>query len=305
MKQNYIFNASSEGYYKIAYTEWGYSHPGSAAVICVHGLTRNCRDFDALARFLSVNGHHVFCPDIIGRGDSSWLSNSQHYNFKRYAMDMNVLIGRTGATQIDWLGTSMGGLIGILMASLPNTPIRSLILNDVSPQVPIQALWRLAKFAGKDPEFSTKEEAKKHYKKIYAEFGHLTEEQWNYFTEHSIKEKYAGTYISKFDPSIHDFGFKWQTVKELFYSPHKALEGVLFDVDLWDVWRNIHCPVLVIRGHHSSLLLPEHIKKMQRTHPHVDFFEVEDAGHAPALLNEEEHEKILDWLDYIEDEIYS
>ena len=218
-------------------------------------------------------------------------------------MDMNMLISRTGATQIDWLGTSMGGLIGIMMAALPHTPIRRLILNDVGPQVPIHALWQLAKYVGKDPEFTSKEQAKLHYKTIYAEFGNLSEEQWDTFTEHSVTEHSPGVFVSKYDPGIHDFRLKWPSIKENFFHPHKMLEGVLLDIDLWDFWQNIKCPVLVIRGRHSTLLLPEHIKRMERTHPQVDALEVDDAGHAPALLEEAEHEKINRWLGYLDDDI--
>lgn len=297
MKQNYVLCASKEGYHRIAYTEWGEQNPSASAVICVHGLTRNSRDFDALAKFLSLKGHHVFCPDIVGRGNSSWLSNSQQYNFERYIIDMNILISRTGATQIDWIGTSMGGIIGMMMAALANTPIRRLILNDVGPQIPINALWHMAKYVGKDPVFSSKEEAKQYFKIIYAEFGNLTEEQWDYFTAHSIRERSPGVFISNYDPSIHELKLKWQSVKEFFYSPHKALEGVLFDIDLWSFWRSIACPVLVIRGKSSHLLLPEHIKRMKRSHSQVEVYEVADAGHAPALLDLSQHEAILNWLE--------
>lgn len=303
MKQNYLLCASEEGFHRVAYTEWGEPKPTSTAVICVHGLTRNSRDFDALAKYLSSHHHHVFCPDVVGRGESDWLKDPQHYNFQRYVTDMNILIARTNAIHIDWIGTSMGGLIGLMIAALPNSPIRRLILNDVSPQVPIQALWRLAKYAGKDPTFSTKEEAKAYFKVIYREFGNLTDDQWNDFTEHSITEHHPGLYMSKIDPGIHEFKIKWQTFRDVFSHPHKALEGLVFDIDLWSLWKQVKCPVLVIRGKHSDLLLPEHIKKMQRTHNQVDFFEVEDAGHAPALLEEEQHTKIACWLGQFEEEL--
>jgi pimeloyl-ACP methyl ester carboxylesterase len=301
MKQNYVLCTSQEGYHRVAYTEWGEPDSRSSAVLCVHGLTRNSRDFDALAMFLSSQGYHVFCPDVVGRGDSSWLKNSDQYNFDRYMMDMNVLIARTTATQIDWIGTSMGGLIGIMMAALPNSPIRRLILNDISPQIPIHPLWQMARYVTKDPRFTSKEEAKKYFKKLYAEFGNLTETQWDQFTEHSITECSPGIYASKFDPKIQRS--KWLSLKTILNSPHKALEGILFDIDLWSFWEKIKCPVLVIRGKHSNLLLPEHIRKMQRIHPMVDFFEVEDAGHAPALLEHSQHSKIADWLGYIKEEV--
>jgi pimeloyl-ACP methyl ester carboxylesterase len=301
MKQNYVLCTSPEGYHRVAYTEWGEPDSSSSAVICVHGLTRNSRDFDALAMFLSSQGYHVFCPDVVGRGDSSWLKNSEQYNFERYVMDMNVLIGRTAATQIDWIGTSMGGLIGIMIAALPNSPIRRLILNDIGPQIPIHALWQIARYVKKDPKFSSKKEAKKYFKELYAEFGNLSEAEWDQFTEHSVTEYSPGIYVNRFDPKIQNS--KWLSFKSLINSPHKALEGILFDIDLWSIWQKIKCPVLVIRGQHSNLLLPEHIRKMQRIHPTMDVFEVEDAGHAPALLDHEQHAHIADWLGYINEEV--
>lgn len=299
MKQDYVLSATEEGFHRIAYTEWGSANVSHlSTVICVHGLTRNSRDFDSLAYFLSQKGHHVFCPDVVGRGDSSWLKDANQYNFKRYVKDLTVLIGRTGANEIDWIGTSMGGVIGIIIASLNNTPIKRLVLNDVSPQLPMHALWQMAKYVGKDPHFADKDEAKAYFKHIFNEFGPLTDEQWDRFTEHSIQERVegGGGYTAKYDPSIHEFKPKWQAVKDLFYNPLKAMEGVFLDIDLWSYWQKITCPVLVIRGKKSQLLLPEHIKKMKRLHHNVDVFEVPEAGHAPALMEEFHQKVIADWL---------
>ncbi len=265
MRENFILCASKEGYHRVTYSEWGEANSDNSAVICVHGLTRNRRDFDALAGFLSSQGHHVFCPDIVGRGESSWLEDPHHYTFKRYLMDMNVLIGRTSAMEIDWIGTSMGGIIGIMMAAMPKTPIRRLVLNDVGPQIPIHELWRLASDIAKKPKFHSKDEAKSYLKKIHSEFGNLTEKQWDVLTTNSITEATPGVFLLKYDPGINELKFKWQIVKEFFYSPHKALEGVLLDIELWSYWENIKCPVLVIRGKNSRLLLPEHIKKNEES----------------------------------------
>ncbi len=121
MKEDSILGLSAEGFHRINYTEWGTSL-SSPAVVCVHGLTRNGRDFDALASYLSSNGRHVFCPDVVGRGKSSWFKKPQHYNFTQYVNDMSVLIARTHSQHIDWLGTSMGGIIGMMLAALPNSP---------------------------------------------------------------------------------------------------------------------------------------------------------------------------------------
>lgn len=296
MKKNSFLGISEEGFHNVAYAEWGNSTPEFPTVICVHGYTRNGRDFDALAHYLGVKGRHVFCPDVVGRGDSSWFKQAHHYNFHQYVDDMNVLIARTRAQQIDWIGTSMGGMIGMMLAALPNSPIRRLILNDVGPQIPLHGLRKLAKYIGNDPDFKSIDEAKQHFKKNYAEFGVLSEKQWDHFTEHSIEQRGANVFVTKADPAIKNPKSTMQIVSEFFHHPHKALEGILYDIDLWSVWKKIRCPVLVIHGVHSDLLTPGVIKKMCRTHAPTDVYEIENAGHAPALLEVADHEIITQWL---------
>ncbi len=297
MKINDFLGASAEGFHRVVYTEWGQPASAKPTVFCVHGLLRNRHDFDALANFLSLQDYHLFCPDIVGRGDSEWFKNPQHYKFEQYIADMTALIARSSATQIDWIGTSMGGLIGIMMAAMPNSPIRRLVLNDVGPQVPLHGLRRLAKYSDTRISFSNKEEAKQYYQKIYADFGNLSEVQWIEFTEHSIKLRDDGKYIAKCDPNIAHNKTPTQFMWELVQHPHKTLEGIFFDIDLWSIWQQVTCPVLIIHGRHSDILLPEHITKMQETHSHTDLLEIEDAGHAPALLELAEHEKIKNWLE--------
>ncbi|KTC86630.1 alpha/beta fold hydrolase [Legionella brunensis] len=304
MKLNYILCATQEGFHKVTYSEWGQPKEDLSAVICVHGLTRNRCDFEPLAQFLSDKGRQILCPDIVGRGDSSWFKNPKYYNYQQYIADMSTLIARTSAQKIDWIGTSMGGLIGMALAALPNSPIRSLVLNDIGPQIPVQALWRLGQYVGKHPLFKSEEEAKEYFKTIYGSFGILTEEQWSYLTHHSIKEITPGTFTAKIDPHIKGSKSSGQLVKEFFVNPHRALEGILFDVDLWYLWQKVTCPVLVIRGKNSDMLLPEHIKRMQRGHPNVEVIEIENAGHAPILFESREHEKIAHWLNSVESKYF-
>ncbi|WP_298627980.1 alpha/beta hydrolase [uncultured Legionella sp.] len=299
MKKYSVLGISNEGFHNVAYTEWGSSDHGLPSVICVHGYTRNAHDFDALAYYLSLNGRHVFCPDVAGRGNSSWFKNSQNYNFTQYQADMNALIARTKAQQIDWIGTSMGGLIGMMMAALPNTPIKRLILNDIGPQVPIFGLRRLAKYAGKEPEFKSLDEAKKFYQLNFSEFGTLSEKQWDNFTNNSVEQIAPGRFIAKVDPAIKNPKSTMQVVSEFFHHPQKALEGILYDIDLWSIWKNVKCPVLVIHGARSDLLTPGIIKQMQRSHNKTDVYEIEDAGHAPALLDTIQHETIEHWLNTV------
>lgn len=294
MKKDYILGLSEEGFHRIAYTEWGIPNP--KPILCIHGLTRNGRDFDALARYLSERQNQVFCPDIVGRGDSDWLKNPLHYTYEQYIADMNAMIARMGAKSIDVIGTSMGGLIGMIMASFPNSPVRKLVLNDIGPQIPVKAIARLSQYAGKDPEFNSKEEAVNYFKSIYADFGNLSDAEWEEFTHISIREIGSGRYTTKLDQGIKRSQAKSKLAWKLLLSPHKALEGTLFDVDLWQIWRKVTCPVLVIHGKKSDLLLPNIIQKMQAIHPQTEVLEIEDAGHAPALLHPSQHAAIEAWL---------
>src|SRR5215469_3274553 len=135
MQEKHLYGHGAGGFHRVAYTEWGQASP-RPPVICVHGLIRNGRGFDYLSLALEGEGRQVFCPDIVGRGKSDWLANPANYNYPQYITDMTALVARTGAELVDWIGTSMGGLIGILLAAETNTPIRRLVINDVGPFIP-------------------------------------------------------------------------------------------------------------------------------------------------------------------------
>lgn len=296
MKKDYFLGVSEEGFHKIAYTEWGQSQLNTAPVLCVHGFSRTGRDFDSLANHLSLAGKHVFCPDVVGRGASSWMKNSLHYTYEQYAADMNAMIARINAQQIDWIGTSMGGLIGMFLASLPNSPIRRLVINDIGPQIPLAAITRISERSALEPEFTSLEEAIAYFKIACAAFGTLNDEQWKTFTEHSIREVSPGKFTTNYDPGIKRTAIKSKFTWNTLLNPQKILEGTFFDVDLWHVWRKITCPVLVVHGVRSDFLLPSIIEKMQSIHQQVEVLTVEDAGHAPALQDVKQLEAIQQWL---------
>jgi len=296
MKKDYFWGLSEEGFHRVAYLEWGKANNTNIPIICVHGLTRNSHDFDELAQFLIYFGCHVFCPDIVGRGDSDWLKSPLHYTYEQYIADMNNMIARAQTNQVDWIGTSMGGLVGMILASLPNSPIHRLILNDIGAQIPAKALARLAKYSGKDPIFENREEAKRYFQRVYADFGQLSDGQWERFTEHSIYEFTPGRFASKLDPGIKIVPAKSKLAWQVLMHPHRALEGTLFDVDLWPIWRKVTCPVLILHGERSDILTTRIIQKMQHIHPYTDVIDIPDAGHAPALLDPIHHEKIYRWL---------
>lgn len=294
MENDYFLGISEEGFHRIVYSVWGDPHP--IPTLCVHGLTRNRRDFDFLAKYLSEHQHQIYCPDIVGRGDSDWMKNPLHYTYEQYIADMNVMIGRMAVKQINWIGTSMGGLIGMMMASLKQSPIKRLVLNDIGPQIPVAGIARLSQYAIQDPEFSSVEEAKRYFKMNYTTLGNLTDAQWQHFTETSIREISPGKFQTKVDHAVKMAPSKSKIAWQLLLNPHKALEGTFFDVDLWEIWRKITCPVLVIHGKKSDMLLSSAIQKMQEIHPQTELIEIEDAGHAPALMDAMTHEKINQWL---------
>ncbi len=296
MKQDFCLGLSEEGFHHIAYTEWGTPNPTLTPILCLHGMTRNGRDFDKLAEYMSYLGRHVFCPDIVGRGESSWLKNPLHYSFEQYMADMNAMIARIGAKQVDWIGTSLGGLIGMFLAAMPDTPIRRLVLNDVGAQIPSKGIMRLTQYAGKDPYFNSMEEAKNYYKKVMYDIGELSDADWQRITESSVRQDTSGRFVSKTDHGIMMSHAKSKVAWQALMHPLKALEGSLFDMDWWRIWRKITCPVLIIHGEKSDILTPSIIQKMRVIHPVTEVVTIPNVGHAPALISDEQHEMIHNWL---------
>lgn len=278
MKKNSLFGLSSTGFHRIAYTEWG--DPANPKVlICVHGLTRNSRDFDFLAQVLA-DDYRVLCPDVVGRGQSDWLANKADYTYPQYLQDMNALIARSGASEVDWVGTSMGGLIGMFMASLPNNPIRRLVINDVGSYIPKSALDRISEYLDQSPSFATLEEMQSYIEQIAAPFGPHSDEQWRHLTLHSARQNKQGEYVFRYDPGIAE--------------PFKATSGS--DVDLWPYYEQIQCPVLLLRGRESDLLLHADAHAMTQRGPRAELIEFEGVGHAPTLMNKEQISAVKSWL---------
>ncbi len=269
---------SKTGFHHLAYTEWGGPQAGHAA-LCVHGLTRNGRDFDLLAGALAERGLKVACPDVVGRGRSDRLSDPAGYGYPQYLADMNALIARLDVPWLDWIGTSLGGLIGMMMAAQPNTPLRRLVVNDVGPFIPVAALRRIGDYVGRDPRFAGLDAAEAYFREVHAPFGALTDPQWRRLTEHSVVSHEDG-YRLAYDPAIA--------------TPFQDEE--LKDVDLWPVWEAIEIPVLVLRGADSDLLLAETAAEMAARGPRAEVVEVPACGHAPALMDERQIALVRDWL---------
>lgn len=260
------------------YTEWG-AADNPHVVVCVHGLTRNGRDFDLLAQRLS-DRCRVICPDVAGRGLSERLTHPEDYGYPLYLADMAALIARSGAERVDWVGTSMGGLIGMLLAAQPGTPLRRLVMNDVGPFVPKAALERLAGYVGQDPRFDTLEAVERYLRQIFAPFGPLTDEQWQHLAQHSALRLDNGRYALAYDPAIGN-----------------AFKGPLQDVDLRAVWKAIRAPVLILRGAESDLLLAATAREMIESAPSGSkLLEFAGIGHAPALMASDQIEAVEAFL---------
>lgn len=265
------------GFHHLAYVEWG-ADQGLPPVLCVHGLTRNGRDFDDLAQVLAGAGRRVVCPDVVGRGRSDRLANPALYGYPQYLGDATALIARLDEPVIDWVGTSMGGLIGMMLAAQPNTPIRRLVLNDVGPFIPKAALERIGSYVGLDPVFADIAALEAHLRRVHAPFGPLTDAQWAHLARHSARKRPDGTLGLAYDPGIS-----------------AAFTGALNDVDLWALWGLIRCPILVIRGTESDLLTVETAERMA-ARPGTTLLTIPGCGHAPALMDPAQTGPIRDWL---------
>ncbi|KXB29242.1 alpha/beta hydrolase [Dechloromonas denitrificans] len=277
--QNTVQCASPSGLHRMAYTEWG-ARDNPRVLLCVHGLTRNARDFDALARAMASH-YRVICPDVVGRGQSSRLRNPAGYGIPQYVGDMVTLIARLGVDSVHWVGTSMGGLIGMALASLESTPIQKLLLNDVGPLITVDALQRIATYVGADPTWASFDEALAYIKLISAPFGNLDETQWRHLTEHSIAQRSDGRWGFRYDP--------------LIAAPFKAAFADQ-DVDLWPLYEQIKCPTLVLRGAESDLLSRPTWEAMGSRGPRAKLAEIQGVGHAPMFMTDEQISIARDFL---------
>lgn len=267
------------GFHQIAYSHWS-GPAGARPIVCVHGLTRNGRDFDALAERLAARGP-VACPDMPGRGQSAWLPVAADYGYPLYLGTVAALFARLGGEEVDFIGTSMGGIIGMMLACQPGSPIRRLVLNDVGPFIPVASLQRIADYVGSDPVFGSVDEIERYFRFVHAPFGQLTDAQWRHMALTSHRVRADGTIGLGYDPRIAE-AFK---------------AAPLTDVDLWPFYDQIKCPTLVIRGAESDLLLAETAEEMTRRGPKAALYQVADAGHAPALMDEAQIARIESFLD--------
>lgn len=273
---------SPQGLHKLAYREWG--EPDNPHVLlCVHGLTRISADFEAMAQNLGKDVR-VVAADMPGRGLSDWLPDPALYAVPMYVNACVALVARLNPGTLDWFGTSMGGLIGMGYASLPNNPIRKLILNDVGPTLNFAALQRIGDYVGKPVQFQTLEEARKYIRSISQPFGPHSEAQWNHLTDSVLVQK-NGHWVPHYDPAI---GQAFQNMSESTTQLHEAA--------LWAAFDNIKADTLLVRGEHSDLLSQATAEKMSQRGPKPRVIEVAGVGHAPTFVQNDQIHIVRDFL---------
>lgn len=280
--------------HRVGYWEWNQTgqvdHPH--VIVCVHGLTRQGRDFDVLAQALS---HHarVICPDIAGRGQSDWLADPMAYGVPQYAFDMLVLLTQVHAqypiAQLDWVGTSMGGLIGMAVAGTPDlalpVPIRRLLLNDVGPRLEWSALQRIGTYVGESPRFASVEEGAAWLRVQSADFGPHTDAQWLALSEPMLRPGPEGGFVLHYDPKI--------AVPMQGMTQEQVVQG---EALLWNLYDAITAQTLVLRGAKSDLLTAQTVQEMAQRGPKAHSATLEGVGHAPTLVQPEQVALVKEFL---------
>jgi len=257
--------------HKVSYAEWG---AGDKLLVCLHGLTMNGRSFDWLAAALAAD-YRVICPDMPGRGKSEWLKNDKLYNNAYYVEVMKAMIASLGYEQVDWVGTSMGGLMGMILAATTPKLIRKMVLNDIGPYISSDGMRRIATYIRDEVKFPTQENAQQRYREVYEPFK-LTEEQIQHMFVIGLRQTADGQWTFNHDPNIGN-QFKDENNNPI----------VMQEFDLWRIWDAIKIPVLVIRGEISDILSREVAARMVQR-PSTQLVEFAGYGHVPPLMNEEQ-----------------
>lgn len=269
--------------HKLHYLKWQCKNPTAKTIICVHGLSRNAHDFDYIAEELSEQ-FNVISISMAGRGKSDWLDDKMAYNYINYAADCAALIKSLGLKNIYWLGTSMGGIIAMIISTIAQGLIERLVINDIGFIVPATALERITKYAASKPEFDTYDKALAYMKEVFAPFGINSEEHWTHFESHTLVKKDDGTYRMNYDPDILE--------------PVRAETdnfSKIDDIDLSIFWENVTCPTMLLRGEESDIL-PIYIATRMAAQENVEMVEFDGIGHAPALFDDDQIALVKDWF---------
>ena len=267
-------------FHDLAYVDWG-DPDNPHVVVCVHGLSRQGRDFDPLARALVGLDYRVVCPDLPGRGRSGWLTDPELYGLPQYVRDMATLLAHLRVERIDWVGTSLGGLVGMVLAGAENTPIRRLVINDIGPFLPWAALRAIGTRLREAPRHHhSLATAEGRLRTALASFGTLSDAEWRHLTEHSFYPEPGGGWRPHYDPNIG-----------VPFAP-----GRVYNVSMWRDWEAVRCPVLLLRGTESDLLRADTARQMTEQGPRAKLVEIPGCGHAPALLDPGQIGIVTDWL---------
>lgn len=270
---------SAHGFHEVVYREWG--HPESPrVVVCVHGLTRNGRDFDTLAAALA-DRFRLLCPDMPGRGESEWLADANDYVFPTYLTALTAMLAHAHVERVAWVGTSMGGLLGMIMAAQKASPVAQLVVNDIGPVIEPAALARIAGYVGLNPTFESFAAIEAHIREVSAPFGPLTDAQWSNLTRTTSRQTSDGRWQLNYDPGI-----------AVPFRSSASASG-----DLWAVWDAIRCPTLVLRGAESDLLSKATADAMRTRGPKPQVIEFTGIGHAPMLLSMNQIEPVARFLE--------
>lgn len=288
MRRNFLFvpeyicwsKLKSVPKHKISYLEWG-DPENDNIVICAHGLTRNASDFSYLAKNLK-DRFRIISIDYPGRGESDYFTDKSLYDYVVYIKDSLKILKALKIENPFWIGTSMGGIIGMALASKYPDLLKGLVLNDIGPFIPGGSVSKIQKYAGQEVFFDNAERAKEHFKFIYNKFGIKKEADWDYLTKNSIV-KVGDKYKPNFDPAAAG-------------TKKKSVGHVKKDVILWPMWKKVAPPVLAVRGEKSDILSEDTVKKMSET-KEFELYRVKDAGHAPALVEEKDVLFIKNWLE--------
>ncbi len=278
-RQSSVNCITPSGFHRMAYVEWG-DAANPRVLICAHGLSRTGRDFDTLARALSSQ-YRVVCPDVAGRGESEWLRNPMEYVVPTYAADMVTLIARLGVEEVHWVGTSMGGIIGMMLAAMPGTPITRLVLNDVGPVVTAVSLARIREYIGKAPRVTDMAAAERYVRAVSAPFGPHSDAQWRTLTGNVVRRDPDGQFRMHYDPAI--------AAPDAASVPGK-------DIVLWPYYDAIGCPTLLVRGAVSDLLTRDTAMAMTHRGPKAKLVEFSGVGHAPTLMQEDQVAAVNEFL---------
>lgn len=302
---NYVHCADPSGGHRMAYWQWG-DDSAAHVVVCVHGLARQGRDFDVLARAMVVRADHpvrIVCPDVVGRGRSDWLKDPMGYQLPQYVADMVAMLAqlhdRAPIGMLDWVGTSMGGLVGMGICGTPQlapgpgkdraaalpVAVRRLVLNDVGPVIQWQALERIGVYLGRTGRFDSLQQAADAMWAISASFGPHTPEQWRALSQYMARPLPEGGFTLHYDPAI---AVPFRSVTE-----KSAAEG---EAALWHLYDLIRARTLLLRGAVSDLLARDTALEMTRRGPMARLVEFEGVGHAPTLIADNQVEAVTSFL---------